>query len=177
LAVGRWPLAVGRWPLAVRAGFTLIELLVVVIIIGILAAIALPQYQQAVEKSRASDAIINARTIANANEIFYLTQGKYSNDIGLLDIEFKGTYTGPDVNGFTWINVDNGFQYWAGSGGGGIGAARRGGLSLIARQKDMLCIAHDKKYDKLCKNLGGTLSQTTGYNPTCLSINCYVLNK
>jgi prepilin-type N-terminal cleavage/methylation domain-containing protein len=164
-----------------KNAFTLIELLVVVLIIGILAAIAFPQYQQAVEKSSASDAIINARTIANANEIFYLINGKYSADIGLLDIEFKGTYTGPDVNGFTWINVDNGFQYWAASGGGGIGAARRIGkgaaYSLVARQKDMLCIAHDKRYDKLCKNLGGTLSQTTGYNPTCLSVNCYVLNK
>ena len=71
--------------------FTLIELLVVVLIIGILAAIALPQYEKAVEKSRAAEALILLRAMKNAEDAYYLANGESKVPaLDELDIEIPG---------------------------------------------------------------------------------------
>ena len=71
-------------------GFTLIELLVVVLIIGILAAIAMPQYQKAVWRSRASQLILAVTNLHKAQNLYLLATGKYPEKINDLDIDWPG---------------------------------------------------------------------------------------
>ncbi len=75
----------------VKSGFTLIELLVVVLIIGILAAVAVPQYQFAVLKSRFVQAKIMVSTLARAQEVYYLANGEYAPHISQLDIDIPAS--------------------------------------------------------------------------------------
>ncbi len=105
-------------------GFTLIELLVVVLIIGILAAMAMPQYFKAVERSRMSEAVTLLANIAQAQQRKYLQINKYALQYTGLDVAPKGASgnmyytkgcatTGANGNGF---RVDlAGDSYTAGS--------------------------------------------------------------
>ena len=63
-----------------RSGFTLIELLVVALIIGILAAVALPQYQKAVTKSRIARALPAVKYLTDQIELYRLDNSEYPPD-------------------------------------------------------------------------------------------------
>ena len=84
-----------------KQAFTLIELLVVVLIIGILAAVALQQYQKTVLKSRVAQVIPIVRAVAQAQEVYFLANGEYATSVDELGIDF----TCP--NGWTCIMGKN----------------------------------------------------------------------
>ena len=95
-----------------KKGFTLIELLVVVLILGILAAMAMPQYFKAVERSRMSEAVSLLGSIASAQQRKYLQINKYAEDYRGLDVAPAGatgtSYTTSD-NGFTVTIAGDGY--------------------------------------------------------------------
>lgn len=68
-------------------GFTLIEILIAVLIIGVLAAIALPQYFRAVEQARSLEGKSYLEQVARAEQFFFLQNGEYTTDFSELDIK------------------------------------------------------------------------------------------
>ena len=86
-----------------KRGFTLIELLVVVVIIAILAAVAVPQYNKAVEKSRAAQAIALLRTAYEHAAFYYMQHGVYPRTFDEMDFNIAWPVTTDDS--FKWANA------------------------------------------------------------------------
>ena len=87
-----------------KKAFTLIELLVVVLIIGILSAIALPQYTKTVERARVAEVLSNVKTIEESIDIYLLENGRYPS----ANVWFKDMGTAAELSGGTW----NGSSYY-----------------------------------------------------------------
>ena len=81
-----------------KLGFTLLELLVVVLIIGILAAIALPQYNKFVRNTSYANMLQILKTVVTAEQSFYITNNSYTTDWNNLDISLP-TYGSCRISG------------------------------------------------------------------------------
>lgn len=154
-------------------GFTLIELLVVVLIIGILAGVAIPQYEVAVKKSRLSANIPIVRTLADAEEAYYMANGAYTAFVTQLDVDMP---TGCELEGGAWdsgfVRTSNGVVLdllgIAGDTAAYVQAKLPDGdASIVYRQylqnssypSERHCIGNAK----VCKSMGGTLLHGSTY--------------
>ncbi len=106
-----------------KQGFTLIELLVVVLIIGILSAVALPQYQTAIERSRATEALTQLNAIGTSMQRYHSQHNNWPGTFSKLDVDIPCRDSGCSKHGGKFFEIS--------LNGGVITAARTTGEYTI----------------------------------------------
>ena len=91
--------------------FTLMELTAVVLILGILAAIGLPQYERAMEKSRAAEAFTMLGNIVTAEEMYVLQTGEFTDDFSNLMLQMPLQPKNKDASGSYSSGTGKAFDY------------------------------------------------------------------
>ena len=153
--------------------FTLIELLVVVLIIGILAAVALPQYEKAVQKTRFTQLVTANKAIADAQKVYFMENGTYASRADELSIEYPMNEEGTIFKAKHW---QCSFTYANGLGGyprtSCILFKPYIALQRYHQQNHIICCSYGSdnyKGDFLCKD---ATKKTEPYS-TGNSMHCY----
>ncbi len=143
-----------------RSGFTLIELLVVVLIIGILTAFALPQYQVAVLKSRYVQLVTLADAICRSEEVYHLANNTYTTNLTDLDIKLPA---GGSLNANGSVASFPSFRislFNTGNTHAVVLRDEKSGLGYVnycyRRQKECRSYNKDKREEQVCFSLGAT---------------------
>ena len=150
--------------------FTLIELLVVVLIIGILSAIALPQYTLAVNRARFANLRTMVNALVKAAEAYQLETGEYPSGFDELAVDLPGNFSVAPATKATCGSTDEMYCCIVPKDPGSWAAA------ISCGQKDYSFIAHHILYNnkdycvadqnnsdalKLCRSLGSISSWTS----------------
>ena len=163
-----------------KKGFTLIELLVVVLIIGILAAVALPQYEKAVVRSRYAGLMAVVKHIKDAQEVYYLANGSYAANCEELGIDIPSNMQLNDDKQFLALDEKSLFACnWYGATVMGVLLGENKAFLMSyehyldqaenAPTHKGLCWAtiSDPLYEGVCKNFCGYIEYNSGNYPVC----------
>ena len=148
-----------------KQGFTLLELLVVVLIIGILAAIALPQYKYAVLKTKFHTIMDLVNSISAAQQRYFLTHGVYSDNFANLDIDMPEPKNDSSSNTYKYDKDKMTCKFACGTGTSKWGC---GGCNITVSgtmleywfepwESKRYCVvyASDETANKICKDITG----------------------